>query len=215
MRRLIVAVLAVLLAGTAVAELDSERELIVEFSIPEGERLEVGLKFGELQIETAATDKVTFEVEARCREGADPKCFRRLENLDVELEPAPESGTLIQVTGLSKRYHRMEIEATVVVPESSPLVVKMYAGELDVAGGGQDLDIRLKYGDATVTQPLAATKSVLADANFGDSQIFAPLGETDSGRPWLVGSRVTWDEGEGASTVILKLSAGDATVHLE
>jgi hypothetical protein len=91
----------------------------------------------------------------------------------------------------------------------------MYAGELDVAGGGQDLEVRLKYGDAEVTQPLAATRSVLADANFGDSQIFAPLGDTDPRRPWLVGSKVTWDDGEGDAVVTVKLSAGDATVRLE
>ena len=169
---------------------------------------------GELQVETANTDTVRFEIEARCRAGADEKCLRRLAKLDIE-SSVEESGTLIEVTGLSKRYHRMEVEATVVVPQSSPLLVTMYAGEVDVAGGGQDLDIRLKYGDATVTQPFAATRSVLADANFGDSQIFAPAGETEPRRPWLVGSRVTWDEGEGDAVVTVKLSAGEATVRLE
>lgn len=126
-----------------------------------------------------------------------------------------DSGSSVQVTGLSKRYHRMEVEATITVPESSALAVRMYAGELRVNGGGQDLDIRLKYGDVTVHQPMEATQSVFVDANLGDAAIYAPAGDPNTRRPWLVGARATWDEGEGAASVAVNLSAGDATVHLD
>ena len=214
MRRWIVATVVLLLAGAAVADDGTARELTRELEIAAGRPVEVSLKVGELQIETAATDKVTVEIEARCREAAEPKCYRRLADLDA-VSTATEEGTLVEITGVSKRYHRMEIEATVTVPESSPLVVRMYAGELDVAGGGQDLDIRLKYGDVSVTQPMAATRSALADANFGDAQIYAAAGDADPKRPWMVGSKVTWEGGEGDAVVTVKLSAGDATVHLD
>ena len=168
MRRSIVAVAAFLVAGFAGADEDSRRTFTREFHIPAGSPLEVGLKVGEMEIETAAVDKVTVEIEAK-----------------------------------------------ITVPESSPLAVKMYAGQLRVEGGGQDLEIRVKYGDVTVHQPQAATQSVLADANFGDAQIYASSGDTNPRRPWLVGSRVTWDGGEGDATVTVNLSAGDATVHLD
>jgi len=214
MRRTIVAIAVLLCAGVAVAELSSSREFTSEFAIPPGSHLEVGLNVGELEIETADIDKVIVEVKAHCRPAGDEKCYRRLEKIQAE-SVVNDSGTSVRITGVSKRYHRMEIEAKIKVPKSSPLAVRMYAGELDVAGDGQDLSIRLKYGDVTVRQPLAATQSVLADANFGDAHIYATSGETDPRRPWLVGSKVTWDDGEGDATVTVNLSAGDAKVHLD
>ena len=214
MRRIFVALIAVICVTAVFAEDRSSRTLTREFAIPSGNPLEIGLKVGELEIETAAVDKVTIEIEAHCRAGSDPKCYRRLEDIQVE-SVLNDTGSSVRITGVSKRYHKMEIEAKVLVPESSPLTVKMYAGELQVKGGGQDLGIRLKYGEVTVHQPLSATHSVLADANFGDAQIYAARGDTDPHRPWLVGSRVTWDDGEGDAIVTDNLSAGDATVHLD
>lgn len=214
MRRLMVAVAVFLSAELVVGADDASHSFTSEFSVASGTSLEVGLMVGEMMIETASVDKVTVEVEAHCRAGADTKCYRRLEKLGAELVQEA-TGSQVRITGVSKRYHKMEIEAKVIVPEGSPLAVKMYAGELRVDGGGQDLDIRLKYGEVTVHQPLASTESVLADANFGDAQIYASTGDTNPRRPWLVGSRVTWDNGEGDATVTVKLSAGDATVYLD
>jgi len=196
------------------ADESAKREFTSEFSIPEGSDLEIGLKVGELDVETAEIDRVIVEVEARCRPGADSKCYRRLEQIQAE-SVINGSGSSVWITGVSKRYHRMEVEATITVPRSSPLAVRMYAGELRVNGSGQDLDVRLKYGDVDVRQPMSATQSVLADANFGDAQIYAPAGDPDARRPWLVGSKVTWDDGEGEAIITVNLSAGDATVHLD
>ncbi len=214
MRRWIIALVAVFSVGVAFGDDNSVRTFDREFAIAPGSELQVALKVGELRVETADVDSVLVEVEARCRAGSEPKCFQRLEKLGAELT-VTGSQSAVSITGVSKRYHRMDVEVRVVVPKSSPLSVTMYAGELSVAGDGQDLEVRLKYGDVTVHQPLASTQSVLADANFGDAQIYAPLGDADSRRPWLVGSRVTWDEGEGDARVTVNLSAGDATVHLD
>ena len=214
MRRILVALAVVLFVSAAFAEDRSSRTFTREFPVSPGKALQVSLNVGELDIETADVDRVSVEIEARCRPAADEKCYRRLEGIQVE-SLVNDAGSMIKVTGISKRYHRMEVEAKIIVPESSPLAVKMYAGELRVEGGGQDLNIRLKYGDVTVRQPLDATQSVLADANFGDAQIYAASGDTDPRRPWLVGSRVTWKDGEGDATVTVNLSAGDATVHLD
>ena len=89
------------------------------------------------------------------------------------------------------------------------------AGEIRVEGGGQDLAVRLKYGEVDVHQPLDRTRSVVADANIGDSRIYAAKGQPDSSRPFLVGSKVTWDEGPGEAEVTVKLSAGDITIRLD
>ena len=75
--------------------------------------------------------------------------------------------------------------------------------------------MRLKYGDVDIRQPLDRTRSVLAAASVGDSRIYASEGRADSSRPFLVGSKVTWDEGPGEAEVAVKLSAGDITVHLD
>lgn len=214
MRRFFIALAVVMFATAVFAEERSSREFTREFAIPAGIPIEVALKVGEMEIETAAVDKVVVEIEAQCRPAGDEKCYRRLENIQAE-SLVNDTGSSIRVTGVSKRYHRMEVEAKILVPETSALAVKMYAGELRVDGGGQDLDIRLKFGEVTVHQPVAFTQSVLADANFGDAQIYAPTGDTDPRRPWLVGSKVTWDDGEGDAIVTVNLGAGDATVHLD
>ena len=214
MRRMIVALAVVFCAGLAWSAEGSSREFTSEFSIPEGSDLEVGLKVGELEVLTADIDKVIVEVEARCRSGGKAKCYQRLEKIEAE-SVINASGSSVRIVGVSKTYSKMEVEATITVPESSPLTVRMYAGELAVEGRGQNLDVRLKYGDVSVRQPMAATQSVMVDANFGDAQIFAPEGDPDAKRPWLVGSKVTWDDGEGDAIVTVNLSAGDATVRLD
>lgn len=214
MRGLIATIAVFLCSGLVWADDSAKREFTSEFAIPEGSDLEVGLKVGELEVETADIDKVIVEVEARCRPAADAKCFRRLEKIQAE-SVVNDAGSSVRIAGVSKTYSKMEVEATITVPATSALAVKMYAGELSVNGGGQDLDVRLKYGDVTVRQPMAATQSVMADANFGDAKIYAPAGDPNSKRPWLVGAKVTWDEGAGDSTVTVNLSAGDATVHLD
>ena len=214
MRRVIVILAVFLCVGLANADDGSSREFTREFSIPAGSPLEVSLKVGELEVQTADTDKVIVEVEARCRPNADAKCHRRLEKIQAE-SATNDEGSSVWIKGVSKTYSKMEVEATITVPASSALSVRMYAGELDVNGGGQDLDVRLKYGDVTVHQPMEATRSVLVDANFGDAAIYAPSGDPDTRRPWLVGAKAKWDEGDGEAAVAVNLSAGDASVYLD
>ena len=214
MRRIAVALAVVLCCGVAVAEEPGSRSFTREYAIPAGSPLEIGLKVGEMTVETAPIDKVVVEVTARCREESEQECFRRLEGIQTEALISDESST-VRVTGVSKRYHRMEVKAKFTVPEDSSLAVRMYAGELDVEGGGQDLDIRLKFGDVTVHQPLVETQSVLADANFGDAEIHTESGDPEPRRPFLVGSRVTWEDGEGDAAVAVNLSAGSAVVYLD
>ena len=102
-----------------------------------------------------------------------------------------------------------------VVPEDSPLTVRMYAGEARIEGDGQNLVVRLKFGDVEVRLPLAATHSVLADANIGDAEVFTAIGDPDPSRPLMVGSKVQWDEGPGEADVVVKLGAGSISVHLD
>jgi hypothetical protein len=214
MRHVIVGVTLLSCIGVVRADDSATRSVHHEISIPAGTAVALGLAVGELTVESAAVDAVSVDIEARCREGAARKCRRRLEDIRTETS-SNDAGTSIRIVGVRKRAHHMEVEARIVVPESSPLAVKMYAGEMQVAGGGQSLDIRLKFGDVTVHQPLAATRSVFADANIGDAEIYSAVGEPDPHRPFLVGSEVTWDEGEGEADVAVNLGVGSATVYLE
>lgn len=214
MRRLMPVIAVVLLAGPLVAESGSTRSFEQVLPIHAGTDLEIMLKVGEMVVESAAVDEVRVEVTATCRPKSLEKCQERLERLQVE-SLTNADGTQVKVAGVSKRYSKMEIKARFLVPEDSALTVRMYAGELRVEGGGQDLAVRLKFGEVTVHQPLASTRSVLADANFGDAEIFTSMGEPDPSRPFLVGSKVSWNDGEGEAQVAVNLSAGDITVHLD
>jgi hypothetical protein len=214
MCRVTLTLVAGLVAGVLVADSESVRSFEESVEIPAGQNLEVGLKVGEMEVETAAIDEVRVEVTASCRPKSLDKCQERLERLRVE-STTDADGTFVKVAGASKRYSKMEVKARFIVPEDSPLMVRMWAGELRVDGGGQDLSVRLKFGDVTVHQPLSRTHSVLVDANLGDASIFTTEGEADPSRPLLVGSKVSWNDGEGDAKVAVNLSAGDITVHLE
>lgn len=214
MRRLTAVVVSCLFAGGLVADTGPSRTFDWSQPVPAGTDLEVSLEVGEMEVETAAVDEVRVEVTATCRPKSLPKCAERLERLQME-SATTDTGTAIKVAGVSKRYSKMLVEARFVVPETSPLTVRMYAGELQVQGRGQDLAVKLKFGDVTVHQPEADTKSVLVDANIGDARIFATSGNPDPKRPFLVGSKVSWNDGKGEAEVAVKLSAGDITVHLD
>ena len=214
MRRFIVGIALFSCVGAVRAVDLPARSVHHEAAIPAGDPVALRLSVGELIVESAAVDAVTVDIEARCREGAGDKCRRRLQDIRTEAS-INDAGASIRIVGFRKRAHHMEVEAKVVVPESSPLAVKMYAGEVQVGGGGQSLDIRLKFGDVTVHQPLAATRSVFADAKVGDAEVYAATGEPEPHRPFLVGSEVTWDEGEGDADVAVNLAIGSATVYLE
>ena len=214
MVRSTVAVALCLFAGPLVAESGPSRTFEQVLPVSPGTHLEVSLKVGEMEVETAAVDAVKVEVTATCRPKSLEKCEERLERLEVE-SATDHSGTVIKVAGVSKRYSKMSVTARFIVPESSPLSVRMYAGELRVDGGGQDLAVKLKFGEVTVHQPEASTQSVLVDANFGDARIFTNSGDTDASRPFLVGSKVSWNDGKGSANIAVDLSAGDITVHLD
>jgi hypothetical protein len=214
MVRALALVTVLLSVGVVSAETGASQDIDRVFAIPPGSDLEVRLEVGELRVESAPVDEVRVEVSASCRPASSDKCRRRLERIAVESESLAV-GTSVRVVGVSKRYSKMDVRARVVVPESSPLAVSMYAGEIRVEGGGQDLAVRLKYGEVDVHQPLDRTRSVVADANIGDSRIYAAKGQPDSSRPFLVGSKVTWDEGPGEAEVTVKLSAGDITIRLD
>ena len=214
MRRWIPVMGCVAFAGALSAGTGPTRSFERTVPIQSGVDLEVSLKVGEMKVETAAVDEVKVEITATCRPKSLEKCEERLERLEIE-SATDYSGTAIKVAGVSKRYSKMSVEARFIVPEDSPLTVRMYAGELRVQGGGQDLAVKLKFGDVTVHQPEASTQSVLVDANIGDARIFASSGEPDPSRPFLVGSKVSWNDGQGSANIAVNLSAGDITLHLD
>lgn len=214
MRQWTAAIVLCLCAGALVADSGPSRTFERSVPVPAGSDLEVSLKVGEMEVETAAVEEVRVEVTATCKPESLEKCEERLERLEVE-STTDHTGTAIEVAGVSKRYSKMLVKARFIVPESSPLSVRMYAGELRVDGGGQDMAVKLKFGEVTVHQPEARTQSVLVDANFGDARIFANSGDPDPRRPFLVGSKVSWDQGQGSANIAVKLSAGDIAVHLD
>lgn len=214
MRYLLIGAGLMALIAPVVAEEGPRRALSRELPLAQGSDLELRLKVGELQVETAPIDQVRVEVTASCRPNSSSKCRRRLERLQMEAR-INDDGTLIHLTGVSKRYSKLDVRARFIVPAYSALAVKMYAGEIRVDGGGQDLDVRLKFGDATIHQPLAKTRSVIADANIGEAEIFTSHGNPKARRPFLVGSKVSWQDGLGEAQVAVNLGIGSVAVHLD
>lgn len=184
--------------------------------IPEGKAVEVAFKVGELDIEARPRFDARLEVHATCREVSEDFCRRRVERMSLKTTELDDR-IRIELRGLSRReMKKLGVEATIVVPERAPLIVRMGIGDLEIDAGPRDLDVGMSIGALEVTAPADAFGAVGLSTRIGD----ASLRTYDGGylaakRKMLLGARLNWSEGAGDSRISVKLGIGDASVRLE
>jgi hypothetical protein len=58
-------------------------------------------------------------------------------------------------------------------------------------------------------------RAVYLDAGIGESRIWGSNGRVDSSRPFLIGSEVEWEAGDGDSKIVVDIGIGEVSVHLD
>ncbi len=183
--------------------------------IPEGKAFEVAFKVGEIDIEARPVFEARLEIEATCKEVSREFCEKRVGRLQLKTRELDDR-VRVQLTGMSRReMKKLGVEATIVVPERVPLIVKMGVGDLEVAAGPQDLEVGMSIGALVVTAPSESIGLVGISTRIGDASLDTRESGYQSGkRKMLIGAKVRWDEGPGDSRIAVKLGIGDAQVKL-
>jgi hypothetical protein len=182
--------------------------------IPQGKAFEVSFKVGELQIEARPVFDARLEIHATCKEVSEDFCRRRVARLTLKTTDLDDR-VRVELTGMSRReMKKLGVEATIVVPERAPLIVKMGIGELEIDAGLADLDVGMSIGDLTVDAPSDRIAVVGITTRIGDASLETKDDFRDGRRKMLLGAKLQWDEGPGDSSIAVKLGIGDAKVRL-
>ncbi len=184
--------------------------------IPEGKAFEIAFKVGELQIEARPVYNARLEIHATCEEVSEDFCRKRVERLTLKTKEL-EDRVRVELTGLSRReMKKLGVEATILVPERAPLIVKMGIGTLEIDAGPQDLEIGMSIGALEVRAPWEAFRSVGLSTRIGDASLRTVEDRhLEAKRRMLIGARLNWDRGPGESHLAVKLGIGDAAVRLD
>jgi hypothetical protein len=211
-RAALVVVVSIALAAPLAAGVD--RKLDESFDLRSAGQLRVDFEVGELDIEAWDGQQVEVELELRCRKRS-ASCERRLEDVEI-LSDWRGDRLEVSFEGLSKRVsNKMEVEALIRVPESVELSVDMGIGDLDIRGILHDVFVDMGIGDVSLSLPESAVRAVYLDAGIGESRIWGSHGRVDSSRPFLIGSEVEWESGDGNSEIVVDLGIGEVSVHLD
>lgn len=106
------------------------------------------------------------------------------------------------------------LKLTVEVPSTNPLEIVMGYGELRAEGMERHVRVDMKAGDVDIAMPRDAVDEVHLAARFGDATMRLDGRPVEGRRPWLVGARLDWLDGDGAHDVNVRLRYGDVQVAL-
>ncbi len=184
--------------------------------IPEGKAFEVAFKVGEIDIAARPVFEASLEIDATCKEVSREFCEKRLERLKLKTRELDDR-VRVQLTGMSRReMKKLGVEATIVVPDRVPLIVKMGIGDLEIDAGPENLEVGMSIGALVITAPSESVGSVGISTRIGDASLDTVDDGYQSGkRRMLIGAKVRWDEGAGDSRIAVKMGIGDAQVKLE
>jgi hypothetical protein len=183
------------------------------FSVTANHRVHLEFPVGELKVFPTDGSKVEFRIRVKCTGRSEGRCSELADELVLQSDD--RSGTLhLKLEDYPKWHNKgFSVHAELYVPRKLPIEIDMGVGELDMAGMEGDLEVDLGVGDADIRTPRSATGHIMVDTGIGDAEIRGSKGEGQ--RSGFVGSRASWREGTGKSTVRLHVGVGDATVRIE
>jgi hypothetical protein len=188
------AILLLAMPGSAAGQVKNLGDLAhhnFEAAFPGGGHLDLHIRSGEIHIVGSDEDKIIVRVSGK----------RGSESTDINgrFERTGDLGKL-RVTGGPSN----DVTITVQVPKNSNLIVRVFAGDLDVTGISGDKDIKLGAGDLTIgVGPAADYAQVSASVSTGDINA-GPFGESQGGL-----FRSFAKTGPGRYKLVAHVGAGD------
>lgn len=202
------------LASAGTASATDRREVAESFALDGAVEVLVDMEIGELTVEAFDADRVEVELDLRCRSSS-PTCERQLERIDIREERRSER-LRVHFGGITKSTsRRIEVEVTVRVPRVAQLGVDLAIGEVDITGVERDVFVDMGIGEVRLWLSRAAVGSVYLDAGIGEAALYGAESHAESSRPFLVGSELDWDAGDGDAEIVVDLGIGEISVHLD
>ncbi|HEY2955761.1 MAG TPA: hypothetical protein VGK89_10985 [Candidatus Eisenbacteria bacterium] len=175
---------------------------------------EIRLEFpvGTLEIESSDEPDIHAQLSVRCKHGG-RSCYERSKQLRLVTHFA--GGTrFLKLDGLPKfGSHGLEVTLRVAVPRTLAVEAEMGVGDCRVEGITRDLHVELGVGNVNVALKESEVRSVRLTVGVGDAKLrHGSQSQMVSG---LLGRKVRWSEGTGASRVSVELGVGDIDVRLD
>lgn len=166
---------------------------------------------GELNVEGTSGDQVVVKLYVHCRRESD-KCDEMASDLRLD---ARTRGDRMEISVDGHSLFDSDdywVEAVIQVPARVSLDIEMPVGEVDIRDVENDVDLRLKVGEATVRMREDKVGRVSAGITIGEATIDARSGREQV--EGLFGRRVRWAEGRGPARVDVHVGIGEASVRL-
>jgi hypothetical protein len=210
--------LALLLAvqhGAAIAD-DRRVEIDppVNLSTAVARQLTIEFPSGDMVVSPSDDDQLHAQVLFFCKEGSD-RCRDNASAARIVHTQDGEQSTLRFEPKSAYNTKFVQMEFLVQVPAVETLDVEMKAGALAIDSPTGCLTVRAGVGDVSVRAPRSAVASVDLDTGMGDASLLGPRNNTRESRPMLVGSEVSWDDGDGRCDLTVTLKVGQIGVTLD
>ena len=176
------------------------------------DEIRVEFPVGTLIIESSDEPEIHAQLSVRCRRGG-RRCFERSRHLRLVTQVAGHTRHL-KLEGMPKfGGHGLEVTLRVAVPKTLAVEAEMGVGDCRIEGIVRDLHVELGVGDVNVALRERDVRSVRLTVGVGDAKLHhGNQAQVVSG---LLGRKVRWEDGSGASRVSIELGVGDIDVRLD
>ena len=199
---------AMLFLGSPVGAQEVEREIARQYAVQADQFLHLRLRFGALVVEGHDGDLVEVASTIRCS----GDCQNAVDRIDLEATSRSDQ-LIVTMKGAAKGvFRRLNISNRVLVPRGVALEVDMQSGDVEVSGIGEDIEIDITNGDATVRMLEPDVGTVELDVTAGSAVVYKDGDEIRAqGR---LGRSLEW-KGDGEAYVEIDIAVGDARVHID
>ncbi len=210
MRRLALAVLALLVAGIAFGE-DNTRTLNFSKNAEGIQSVVLEAGVGDVEIVTGQATAVTAEVTLSTSKKSWGASRARRELDALELDAEVKAGTLhLRVRG-DRGDHNYGEDWSIQVPATVSVSVELGVGEVTILDVGGDVEVELGVGDVRIEGDYAAVGRIRGSCGVGDVDLRTPEGRHES--EGFVGHSLS-ASGPGRNEIRVKTGVGDVNIRL-
>jgi hypothetical protein len=217
---LLCAGIAVLAAGTAVADSEVGRTFRAVSPATGIEHVIVEISVGSVTVRTGTQNQIEVAGSIRRDYDGSERSRRRatevIENTQVKIELRGDRAFVSEELGSGAgrgKWHHSELEVRITVPRGVNLDVKQSVGELDIKGDFRDVTAEMTVGELTVRLPRKNVKELKAGATIGE--VHADLGDRVLSREGVFAGRTHFISETGIGVVDIRLKIGEVDITLD
>jgi hypothetical protein len=167
---------------------------------------------GDIHVEPSRDGRVHVWLDVRCEDDSWDDCEGRAQK--IQLTSHSEDGVLlVEVAGMSLQDNRgLNVNARVQLPPDRAFELQTLAGDIDIRGLENDIDLDVVAGEVKLTMDELYIGSLRARVAIGDATLWTSDGRIE-GDGWL-GKSLVWSHGLGDARVNVGLKVGELDVRL-